>query len=292
MFGFQRVGDLIWAAADMRTKGFLLGATAGRTTLAGEGLQHQDGHSHVLAYPVPTLKAYDPSFAYEMAFIIREGMRRMYEEQEDLFYYLTIGNENYAQPKTPEHLSREELKEGVLRGLYKFKPSGKKRAKLRAQLFGSGAIMNEVLKAQELLEGYKVAADVWSVTSYKELHYDALQVERWNRLHPEETPRKAFVFEQLEGEKGVLVAASDYMKILPDALSRHLPRPIYSLGADGFGRSEAREELRDFFEVDARHITVATLHALMQEEEVEADTVQKAIEDLGVKPDKLNPYKA
>ena len=292
MFGFQRIGDLAWAAGDMRTKGFMLGATAGRTTLAGEGLQHQDGHSHVLAYPIPNLKAYDPSFAFEMALIIREGIRRMFEAQEDLFYYLTIGNENYAQPEAPQHLSREALREGVLRGLYKFRDSAKKRAKLRAQLLGSGSIMNEVLKAQELLERYKVAADVWSVTSYKELHYDALQVERWNRLHPTETPRKAFVREQLEDAKGVFVAASDYMKILPDALSRHLPRPVYSLGTDGFGRSEARPELRDFFEVDARHIAVATLHALMLEGEVDAATVGQAIEDLGVDPDKLNPYKS
>ena len=210
----------------MRTKGFMLGATAGRTTLAGEGLQHQDGHSLLLAYPLPNLKAYDPSFAYEMATIIREGMRRMYEEQEDLFYYLTVGNDNYAQPKMPEHLSREEVQEGILKGMYKFKPSGKKRSKLKAQLFGSGAIMNEVLKAQEMLEtDYKVAADVWSITSYKELHYDALQTDRWNRLHPEEEPKKSYIFEQLEGEKGVFVAASDYMKILPDSLARHAPNP-------------------------------------------------------------------
>ena len=291
MFGFQRVGDLAWAAGDMRTKGFMLGATAGRTTLAGEGLQHQDGHSHLLAYPVPNLKAYDPSFAYELATIIREGMRRMYEEQEDLFYYLTVGNENYPQPPVPEHLDRDELKTGVLKGMYNFKPS-KKRFKLKAQLFGSGSIMNEVLKAQELLEDYKVAADVWSVTSYKELHRDALQVERWNRLNPGETPRTSFVSNQLKSSKGVLIAASDYMKILPDALSRHLPRAVHSLGTDGFGRSEAREELRDFFEVSAEHIALATLYALQQEGELDAKTVQKAVEDLGIKPDKLSPYEA
>ena len=290
MFGFQRIGDLAWAAGDMRTKGFMLGATAGRTTLAGEGLQHQDGHSHLLAYPLPNLKAYDPSFAFEMAVIIREGMRRMYEEQEDLFYYLTIGNENYAQPQVPEHLEREALEEGILKGLYKFKPSSKKRSKLKAHLFGSGSIMNEVLKAQEILEDYKVAADVWSVTSYKELHRDALMVDRWNRLHPEETPRTSFVFDQLKDAKGVLVAASDYMKILPDALARHLPKPLYSLGTDGYGRSEAREELRAFFEVNAAHIAVATLYALQQEGEVDAATVAKAIKDLGVNPDKLSPY--
>ncbi|MCA9836048.1 MAG: pyruvate dehydrogenase (acetyl-transferring), homodimeric type [Trueperaceae bacterium] len=293
MFGFQRIGDLAWLAGDMRIKGFMLGATAGRTTLAGEGLQHQDGHSHLLAYPIPNLKAYDPSFAYEMAIIIREGMRRMYEEQEDLFYYLTVGNDNYAQPALPEHLEHDALKEGVLKGMYKFKPSSKKRSKLKAQLFGSGAIMNEVLKAQEILENdYKVATDVWSITSYKELHFDALQTDRWNRLHPDETPRTAYVYSQLKDEPGVFVAASDYMKILPDALGRHLPKPFYSLGTDGFGRSEARAELRDFFEVDAKHIVLATLYALSQEGELDSKGVAKAIKDLGIKADKLSPYEA
>ena len=292
MFGFQRIGDFLWAAGDMRTKGFLLGATAGRTTLAGEGLQHQDGHSHVLAYPIPNLLAYDPSFAFEMAFIIREGMRQMYEEQEDVFYYLTVGNENYPQPALPEHLSPDEVKEGVLRGMYLFKPSGKKRSKLKAQLFGSGSIMNEVLKAQEMLAGYGVAADVWSVTSYKALHQDALRTERRNRLHPETEPEKPFVYEALKDTKGVIVAASDYLKLLPDALSRHLPRPVVSLGTDGFGRSEAREELRDHFEVDARFITLATLHALAQEGQLEASVVSKAIEDLNINPDKLDAHVA
>ena len=292
MFGFQRIGDFLWAAGDMRTKGFLLGGTAGRTTLAGEGLQHQDGHSHVLAYPIPNLLAYDPSFAYEMAFIIREGMRRMYEEQEDVFYYLTVGNENYPQPALPEHLSFDEVKEGVLRGLYLYKPSGKKRSKLKAQLFGSGSIMLEVLKAQEMLSDYNVAADVWSVTSYKSLHQDALRVERRNRLHPEAEPEKAFVYEALKDTKGVLVAASDYLKILPDALSRHLPRPIVSLGTDGFGRSEAREELRNHFEVDARFITLATLYALQQEGELEASVVAKAIKDMDIDPEKLDAHVA
>ncbi len=292
MFGFQRIGDFLWAAGDMRTKGFLLGGTAGRTTLAGEGLQHQDGHSHVLAYPIPNLMAYDPSFAYEMAFIIREGMRRMYEEQEDIFYYLTVGNENYPQPALPEHLSADEVKEGVLRGMYLYKPSGKKRSKLKAQLFGSGSIMLEVLKAQEMLAEYNVAADVWSVTSYKSLHQDALRVERRNRLNPESEAEKPFVYEALKDTEGVLVAASDYMKILPDALSRHLPRPIVSLGTDGFGRSEAREELRNHFEVDARFITLATLYALQQEGQLEASVVAKAIKDLDIDSDKLDAHVA
>ncbi len=290
MFGFQRIGDLIWAAADMRTKGFLVGATAGRTTLAGEGLQHQDGHSHVLAYPVPNLKAYDPCFAFEMAVIIREGIRRMYEEREDIFYYLTVENDNYAMPAVPEHLELDALKEGVLKGMYKFKPAEKK-AKAKAQLFGSGAIMNEVLRAQEMLADYGVAADVWSVTSYKELHYDALEAERWNRLHPSEEPRVPYVRSALEDEQGVFVAASDYMKILPDALARHLPKPMISLGTDGFGRSEARAELRDFFEVDARYITLATLYALSQAGELDKEIVSKAVGELELDPDKLNPYK-
>jgi pyruvate dehydrogenase E1 component len=288
MFGFQRIGDLAWAAADMRTRGFMLGATAGRTTLAGEGLQHQDGHSHVLAYPIPTLKAYDPAFAYELAIVIREGMRAMFEEQQDLQFYLTIGNENYRQPAAPGHLSREELERGVLKGLYLFRPS-ERRFKVKAQLLGSGAIMNEVLEAQKLLAEYKVAADVWSATSYKELHQDALRVERWNRLNPTEKPRRAFVAEALADTEGVLVAASDYLKLLPDSLSGHLPRRIVSLGTDGFGRSEAREELRDFFEVDARHIVFATLKALADEGRIDSDTVSRAAADLGIAADKRDP---
>jgi pyruvate dehydrogenase E1 component len=289
MFGFQRIGDLAWAAGDMRVRGFMLGATAGRTTLAGEGLQHQDGHSHLLAYPIPTLKAYDPSFAFELAIVIREGMRRMFQDQEDLQYYLTIGNENYAQPAAPEHLSREGLEHGVLNGLYLFRPSSR-RFKVKAQLLGSGAIMNEVLKAQELLAGYKVAADVWSVTSYKALHQDAAQVERWNRLHPQEEPRRSFVAGTLEGAEGVIVAASDYVRLLPDSLAGHLPIPLVALGTDGFGRSEAREELRDFFEVDAKHIAFATLEALGAEGAIDRDTVVRAMSELGLDADKPDPF--
>ena len=291
MFGFQRVGDLIWAAADSHARGFLVGATAGRTTLAGEGLQHQDGHSHVLGYTVPNLLAYDPAFAHEIAFIVQEGMRRMYQEQENVFYYLTVANENYVQPGLPEHLTREQVREGVLKGMYLFRKSAKKRAKLNAQLFGSGTIMNEVLKAADILErDYGVAADVWSVTSYKELHRDALQVERYNRLNPDAEPQTAYVADALKDAKGVFVAASDYMKILPDALARHLPRPMVSLGTDGFGRSEARAELRDFFEVDARHVVLATLTALAEDGKVDKATLLEAREDLQIDPDKANPY--
>jgi pyruvate dehydrogenase E1 component len=286
MFGFQRIGDLIWAAADMRTRGFLLGGTAGRTTLAGEGLQHQDGHSHVLALPVPNLVAYDPAFAFEIAIIIQDGIRRMYVDQESIFYYLTVGNEPLPMPHMPEGV---DVREGILKGMYRFKPSTNTDAKLRAQLLGSGAIMFEVLKAQQILERHGVAADVWSVTSYKELYRNANDCERWNMLHPGETPKVAYVTEQLKDTQGVLVAASDYMKVLPESISHWMPRPLVSLGTDGFGRSEGRVALRDFFEVDAKYIVLATLHALAREKQIGIDVVQKAIKDLGINPEKANP---
>ncbi len=286
MFGLQRIGDLIWAAGDMRCRGFLLGATSGRTTLAGEGLQHQDGHSHLLGYPVPNLMTYDPAFAYELAVIIREGIRRMYEEQEDIFFYLTVGNERYAMPPMPS----EDVKSGILKGMYKFKTSEKTDTNLHAQLLGSGAILNEVLKAQSLLEEkYNVAADVWSITSYKELHLDGHAVERWNMLHPSETPRVPYVTKCLVDAPGVFVAASDYVKALPDSISRWFPKPLVALGTDGFGRSEGRDSLRDFFEVDARFIALATLNALAREGQISFDVVQKAIKDFEIDPDKPNP---
>jgi len=287
MFGFQRIGDLIWAAADMRTRGFLLGGTAGRTTLAGEGLQHQDGHSHVLALPVPNLLAYDPAFAFEIAIIIQDGIKRMYVDQESIFYYLTVGNEPLPMPEMPASAG---VREGILKGMYLFKPSQKKDAKLRAQLFGSGAIMFEVLKAQEILESrYGVASDVWSVTSYKELYRDGNDCERWNMLHPGETPKVPFVTQQLKNTDGVLIAASDYMKVLPESISQWAPRPLVALGTDGFGRSEGRTSLRDFFEVDAKHIAVATLSALAREKKIESQLVLQAIKDLGINPEKANP---
>jgi pyruvate dehydrogenase E1 component len=292
MFGFQRIGDLAWLAGDIRAKGFMLGATAGRTTLAGEGLQHQDGHSHLQAMAIPNLLAYDPSFAYELAIIIREGLRRMYQEQESLFYYLTVGNENRAQPAAPAHLSREELERGVLQGLYLFRPSPKPRARKQVQLLGSGAIMFEVLQAVELLAAYGVAASVWSVTSYKALHQDALEVERHNRLHPTETPRTSILAEALAATKGPIVAASDYVKMLPDALSRHAPRPIVALGTDGFGRSDARAELRHHFEVDAKHIAFAALTALADAGEFDRAELPRALAALGLDPNKSNPHRA
>lgn len=290
MFGFQRIGDQIWLAGDMRCRGFLVGGTAGRTTLNGEGLQHQDGHSHVHASTVPNCVAYDPAFAYELAVIVREGIRRMYEEQESVFYYLTVGNENYAQPPMPEG---KHVKEGILKGMYKFKTSDKKKKmKLRAQIMGAGPILNQVLKAQELLEKYDVAADVWSITSFKELRRDGLETDRWNRLHPASKPKKAYITECLENEDGPVVIASDYMKILPDGLAPWSPKPLVALGTDGYGRSETREALRDFFEIDARYIAVATLSALANEGAIKHAVVQKALKDFGIDPDKKNPLTA
>ena len=285
MFGLQRIGDLFWAAGDIQAKGFLLGGTSGRTTLSGEGLQHQDGNSHLLAYTIPNLVAYDPAFAFEIAVIIRDGIRRMYEEQENVFYYMTVMNENYAMPPMPKG-----AKEGIIKGMYKFKASSKKNSRLKAQLFGSGTILNEALKAQEILEDvYKVATDVWSVTSYKELRGDALDVERWNMLHPGEEPKVPYITRMLRDEKGVFVAASDYVKALPDSISKWFPGKLMSLGTDGFGRSEGRNELRDFFEVDAKHIVLATLYSLAKEGKIKTEQVNEAIKKLGINQEKVNP---
>jgi pyruvate dehydrogenase E1 component len=287
MFGFQRIGDLIWAAADMRTRGFLVGGTAGRTTLAGEGLQHQDGHSHVLALPVPNCLAYDPAFAYEIAIIIQNGIKRMYVDGESIFYYLTVTNEPLPMPEMP---AGKEVREGILKGLYRFKQSERKDAKLRAQLFGSGTIMFEVLKAQHILEEkYGVAADVWSVTSYKELYRNANDCERWNLLHPGQTRRVPYITQTLKDIPGPFVAASDYMKVLPESVARWVPGRLVSLGTDGFGRSENRAALRDFFEVDAKHIVLATLSALARENQISIEVVQQAVKDLGINPEKPNP---
>jgi pyruvate dehydrogenase E1 component len=285
MFGMQRVGDLVWAAGDLRCRGFLLGGTAGRTTLNGEGLQHQDGHSHLLAYPVPNLMCYDPAFAFEMAVIIREGIRRMYVKGESIFYYLTLCNENYAMPPMPKG-----AEEGILKGMYLFKPSDLKGAKLKAQLLGSGTIMNEVLKAQQLLaEKYNVAADVWSVTSYKELRRDAMEADRFNLLNPGAAPKTPYVSQCLNKTEGVIVASSDYVKMLPDALQRWVDRPMYNLGTEGFGRSETRAKLRDFFEVDARYVTLATLTQLVRGGQLKPDVLAKAVVDLEIDPAKPNP---
>jgi pyruvate dehydrogenase E1 component len=287
MFGFQRVGDLVWAAADSRTRGFLLGGTSGRTTLAGEGLQHQDGNSLVYSLCYPNCLSYDPAYAFELAVIIQDGIKRMYQDQESVFYYLTVMNEQYEMPAMPEG-----SREGILKGMYRFRAAADRNAKLRAQLFGSGAILNEVVKAQEILAKYGVAADVWSVTSYTELYRDGHACERWNMLHPAETPRVPFVTQCLKDAPGVFVAASDNCRVLPDSIDRWMPRKIRSLGTDGFGRSEDRAALRDFFEVDARFVTIATLAELLKEGQVDASVVQKAIADLGINPDKPNPARA
>jgi len=285
MFGFQRIADFIWAAADMRTRGFLLGGTAGRTTLAGEGLQHQDGNSHVLALSVPNLRAYDPAFAYEIAVIIQDGIRRMYKDGENVFYYITVMNEQYAMPPMPKG-----VKDGILNGMYRFRASENKKSKLRAQLFGSGAILREALQAQEILETkFGVAADVWSVTSYKQLYVDGNETDRWNRLHPGEKPRVPYVTSTLGDAPGVLVAASDYLKTLPNMISKWLPRRLATLGTDGFGRSEGRAALREFFEVDARFIALATLHELFVDGKIERSVIDKAITELGINPEKVNP---
>lgn len=292
MFGMQRIGDMVWAAGDMRCKGFLVGGTAGRTTLAGEGLQHQDGHSHLLALAVPNLMAYDPAYAYEIAIIVREGIRRMYEKQESIFYYITVQNENYVMPALPPEQA-ESVKQGVLKGLYRLKPSALKKTKLKAQLLGSGSILNEVLKAQDILEEkYGVAADVWSVTSYKELRRDALECDRFNLLHPLGKAQVPYVTQCLEPTSGAIIAVSDYVKAMPDTIARWMPRPLLSLGTEGFGRSESRASLRDFFEIDARYIVVATLLSLARCQEIGFDRVDQAIKDLNIDVEKLNPLVA
>ncbi|MBI1977293.1 MAG: pyruvate dehydrogenase (acetyl-transferring), homodimeric type [Candidatus Omnitrophica bacterium] len=284
MFGFQRIGDLMWAAGDIKAKGFLLGATAGRTTLNGEGLQHQDGHSQLLASTIPTLLTYDPAFGYEVAVIIQDGMRRMYEEGEEIFYYLTLYNENYEMPEMPK-----DVEEGILKGLYKFKqvPRGKKHT---AHIFGSGPILREALKAQTILADYDVSCDVWSATSYKALRTEALEVKRWNRLHPAaKAPRKSYLETVLEKEKGVFVAVSDYMKIVPEQIAQWIPGGLAVLGTDGFGRSDTRENLRRFFEIDSELIVIATLYALSEKGAIQKETVAKAIRDLKVDPEKTYP---
>jgi len=286
MFGMQRVGDLIWLAADSRCRGFLIGGTAGRTTLNGEGLQHQDGHSHLLLSSVPNIRTYHPSYAYELAIIIRRGIYCMYEKQENVFYYISVGNENYVMPEMPKTVKKED----IMKGLYKLHASDKKDAQAKAQLFGSGSILNQVLEAQKILEEkYNVAADIWSVTSYNELRREGLLVERWNMLNPAETPQVPFVTQCLKDEKDTFIFASDNMKALPDGIIRWVPGPSVSLGTDGFGRSESRKALRDFFEVDARHITYATLGSLLKQGKITADVLKQAAKDLEINPDKLNP---
>jgi pyruvate dehydrogenase E1 component len=284
MFGFQRVADLIWAGADSRMRGFLLGATAGRTTLAGEGLQHQDGQSHVYSLAFPNCVSYDPAYAYELAVIIQDGIRRMYRDQESIFYYLTVMNEQYEMPPMPEG-----AREGILKGMYRFSKAANGKMKTKAQLLGSGTILNEVRAAAQLLEKYSVAADVWSVTSYQELYRDGLACDRWNMLNPTEKPRVPYVTQSLRETQGVIVAASDYLKVLPASIDRWMPRRVRALGTDGFGRSEARKELREFFEVESRYIALATLAELAQNGDIEPKVVAQAMKDFGIDANKKNP---
>jgi pyruvate dehydrogenase E1 component len=283
MFGLQRVGDLMWLAGDIKAKGFLCGATAGRTTLNGEGLQHQDGHSLLHASTIPTVLVYDPAFAYEIAVIVADGLRRMYGEGEEIFYYLSLYNENHLMPPMPEG-----VEEGILKGLYKFK-AGEKR-KIKAHILGSGPIINSALKAQEILaERYGVSADVWSATSYKLLRTDAIRCQRWNMLHPTETPRKSYIEQLLAKEQGTFVAVSDNIRTVPDQVAPWVPGGLFTLGTDGFGRSDTRARLRRFFSVDAESTVIGTLYALAQKGEIDREVVAKAIKDLGVDPEKIQP---
>jgi pyruvate dehydrogenase E1 component len=285
MFGYQRVGDLVWSAGDSRTRGFMLGGTAGRTTLNGEGLQHEDGHSHVLFSVVPNCRAYDPTFGFEVAVIVQDGLRRMVAEQEDVFYYITLKNENYQHPAMPDG-----AQEGILRGMYLLREGAGPKKRPRVQLLGSGTILNEVLAAADLLESdFDVAADVWSVTSFTELRRDGIAVERWNMLHPDEDPRGAFVTEQLASREGPVVASSDYLRAFADQIRQWVPRSYRVLGTDGFGRSDSRRALRRFFEVDRHHVAVAALKELADSKEIDGERVKEAIDRYEIDPEAPMP---
>ncbi len=283
MFGFQRIGDLAWLAGDIKARGFLIGGTAGRTTLAGEGLQHNDGQSHLMAATIPSCVAYDPTYACELAVILQDGMRRMYQEQEDIFYYITVMNENYAHPALPEG-----SEEGILKGGYLLREGGE--GELRVQLLGSGAILREVLAAAELLEAqFGVAADVWSITSFTGLRREALACERWNLLHPTATPRTPYITSQLAERSGSVVAATDYMKSFADQIRAWVPAPYHVLGTDGFGRSDARDRLRHYFEVDRHWVALAALKGLVGQGRLDAARVEEAIGSFGIDPEKPDP---
>jgi pyruvate dehydrogenase E1 component len=285
MFGFQRIGDLIWAAMDSRAKGFLIGGTAGRTTLNGEGLQHQDGHSLLNAIAFPTVRAYDPAFAFETAVIIMDGLKRLYSDGETAIYYLTVENEAYAMPEMPAG-----AQEGIIRGMYPFSVADA-GGKHHVHLLGSGAILNSTLEAQKLLaDKYGVSSKVWSMTSYGQLYREARECERWNMLHPTEKARKSYLEETLEDQSGLFVSASDYVRTVAEQIRPWIPGPFRVLGCDGMGRSETRESLRRHFEVDAQCVTAATLYGLHQQGELDAKTVAKAIKDLGIDPEKKDPF--
>jgi pyruvate dehydrogenase E1 component len=283
MFGFQRVGDFMWAAGDSQARGFLIGGTAGRTTLAGEGLQHQDGHSQLVMTAIPNCVAYDPTYAYELVVVIQDGLRRMYQEQESVFYYITCMNENYTHPPMPAG-----VEQGILRGMYLLKSGGK--GKVRVTLFGSGTILREVLAAAELLEqDFGVPADVYSVTSFSELRRNALDVERWNLLHPAQPPRVPYVREALGDHAGPFIAASDYIKTVPDQIRQWVPGRYAVLGTDGFGRSDSRAELRRFFEVNRHYVVIAALKCLADDGKIDVPMVTKAMQAFGIDPEKPNP---
>lgn len=285
MFGFQRIGDLAWAAGDMRCRGFLLGGTAGRTTLNGEGLQHEDGHSHIVASTIPNCVSYDPAFAYELAVIVQDGLRRMYQEQEDVYYYITVMNENYAHPAMPAG-----VEEAILKGMYLFNKGENDANAPRVRLLGAGAILREVIAAAEILKNeYQVHADVWSVTSFNELRREALDVARWNLLHPDQPAKQSHVQACFKSNTEPVIAATDYMKIYADQIREFVPGRYHVLGTDGFGRSDTREKLRHFFEVDRYYVVVAALKALADEDKITVETVVAAMQKYGIDPDKQNP---
>jgi pyruvate dehydrogenase E1 component len=287
MFGFQRIGDLIWAATDMRAKGFLVGGTAGRTTLNGEGLQHQDGQSLLNAIAFPAVRSYDPAYAYETAIIVMEGLKKMYAEGEQAIYYITVENENYVMPEMPAG-----VEEGIIQGMYPLSTvdAGDRQ---KVNLFGSGAILRSVLDAQKILsEQYGVPSTVWSVTSYSQLFRDCQACERWNMLHPTQKPKQSYVQRVLGGEQGVFVAALDYVRAVAEQIRPWIPGDYFVMGCDGMGRSETRENLRRHFEVDAQSITIATLYRIHKQGQLEGDVVARAIEELGVDPEKPNPLMA
>jgi pyruvate dehydrogenase E1 component len=286
MFGFQRVGDLTWAAGDSRTRGFLLGATSGRTTLNGEGLQHEDGSSQVAASFVPNCRSYDPTYAYELAVIVQDGVRRMLADQEDVYYYITLMNENYQHPAMPEN-----ARDGILRGMYLLRDAGPVDKKTpRVQLFGSGAILREVEAAANLLDNeWKVSADVWSVTSFNELQRDGVAARRWNMLNPQEPQRRSYVAQCLDGRGGPGIAATDYIRTFAEQIHPYVGRRYVALGTDGYGRSDFRRKLREFFEVDRHFVAIAALKALADEDAIPAATVAKAVKKYGIDPNKPNP---
>jgi len=284
MFGFQRIGDLAWAAGDIQARGFLMGATAGRTTLNGEGLQHQDGHGLLLAATYPTCRAYDPAFAYEMAVIVRDGLEKMYAQRRNLFYYITVMNENYAQPELPDG-----AEEGIIRGIYLYKKAGRGKGP-KVQLMGSGTIFREVIAAAEILKkDWKIEADIWSVPGVNQLHRDGMECERDNLIHPENEPKKPYLTSVLEGHEGPAVFSSDYMRAYPEQIRRLIPNSLTVLGTDGYGRSDSRSKLRDFFEVDRKWIVLASLKALAAQGDMDPKVIKDAISKYEIDPSKPNP---